>query len=514
MDTTKTGNGRKMLVPVAAFVVFGLALVAVVKLAAKQKTLPKTATTQKIAATQQAFPKTARIIFLHHSTGECVWNGGVPKWMKAYNAANRTKYTITERNFPADAPYGWENYPYDYWNIWVRNAGPRPFKNEPTLEMLTRKYEIIIFKHCFPVTSIEADTGRPDVASGTKRIENYKLQYAALKKKMRLFPKTRFIVWTGAVQVKNDMDKATAMRAKAFFDWVRNKWDEKGDNIYLWDFYQLQTDGGLYLKGQYAQAAADSHPNEKFSKTVAPYFCRRIVDVITGLGDATDITGRGRKMPLVTTKPVASAPAATRPATVPIAPEVIKAGMGKDKWLFDNAENAALQKQQWGKAAAYARDGDNHVVRINFADGETEDWGEYGKHKIVRTKPPVRNFDLKPYKYLAFRVKADREMLVVLGLVTRPAPRGRADQSYFAFSAYVRPRPGVWTWFVFDLTKLELAVEGPDFYAKAGKPARPMHLTGMKFCLNQKNEKASFVIDDITFLRRLPKALKPHLQAP
>ena len=147
-------------------------------------------------------PTRARIIFLHHSTGECIWNGGVAKWFAAYNAAYKTDYRITQQNFPKDSPYGWENYPYDYWNIWVSHAGAKPYKGEPTLEILTPKYDVIVFKHCFPVCAIEADTGRANVASNEKRIENYKLQYEALKKKMRSYPKVRFIVWTGAVQVK------------------------------------------------------------------------------------------------------------------------------------------------------------------------------------------------------------------------------------------------------------------------------------------------------------------------
>ena len=162
---------------------------------------PEPAAGAPAAVPQPALPTAARIVLLHHSTGECVWNGGVPQWFAQYNEAHGTRYTIAEQAFPKDSPYGWENYPYDYWNIWVRHAGPRPFKEEPTLEMLTPRYDVIVLKHCFPVSQIEADTGTADAASSDKRLENYKLQYAALKKKMRQFPKTRFLVWTGAALV-------------------------------------------------------------------------------------------------------------------------------------------------------------------------------------------------------------------------------------------------------------------------------------------------------------------------
>lgn len=235
-------------------------------------------------------PAKARILFLHHSTGECVWNGGVQEWFDAWNKEHKTAYEIVERPFPKEDPYGWNNYPFDYWNIWVQHAGRKPFKGEPTLEMLTPEHDVIVFKHCFPVSAIDEDTGKPDIASDEKRVENYKLQYAALKKKLREFPKTKFIVWTGAALVKSETDADAARRAKEFFEWVRRTWDEPGDNIFVWDFQSLETEGGLYLKGAYA--AGDSHPNEKFAKQVAPLFCRRIVDVIAGAGDSAPITGK------------------------------------------------------------------------------------------------------------------------------------------------------------------------------------------------------------------------------
>ena len=163
---------------------------------------------------------------------------------------------------------------------------------EPTLEILTPLYHVIIFKHCFPVGEIEADTGNPDVTSSEKRLENYKLQYDALKAKMHTFPNNIFIVWTGAALTQNSTNATAATRTRTFFDWVKNEWDERGDNIYIWDFYELETEGGLYLRDDYAEDPFDSHPNSTFSQMVAPLFCQRIVDVIEGRGDSTSLTGR------------------------------------------------------------------------------------------------------------------------------------------------------------------------------------------------------------------------------
>lgn len=225
------------------------------------------------------------VVFLHHSTGKVVWKGGVDKWIKKYNKENGTAYKVSERAFPAKEPYGWSNYPYDYWNIWVNHAGNEEYQREPTLEILTPQFEMIAIKHCFPVSSIQADVGRPDINSPEKRLENYKLQYNALKQKMREFPDTKFLVWTGAALVRARTNEEEAARARQFAEWVKNEWDEPGDNIFVWDFFELETEGGLFLAEAHASGERDSHPNKKFAKLAAPSFAERIVDVLEGRGD-------------------------------------------------------------------------------------------------------------------------------------------------------------------------------------------------------------------------------------
>ena len=245
------------------------------------------------------------IIFLHHSTGRNIWNGELSKiknklgfdgdvenWFDNYNKENSKNYKITENDFPKKTPYGWNNYPYDYYNIWVKNAGDKPFKEEPTLEILTMQYDVIIFKHCFPVSNIKADTANPDIDSDIKTLANYKLQYEALKKKLLEFPETKFIVWTPTALVEDRTSKDEAERATQFSEWVKTVWDTKDDNIFLWDFRELQVEGGLFFKNEYAVNENDSHPNSKFSHNVSSYFGKRIVNVIEGNGDITSLTGK------------------------------------------------------------------------------------------------------------------------------------------------------------------------------------------------------------------------------
>jgi len=465
------------------------------------------------APAPEAAPGAARILFLHHSTGECVWNGGVADWFDAYNADHGTRYAIAEQAFPKDSPYGWENYPYDYWNIWVRHAGPKPYRQEPTLEILAPKYDVIVLKHCFPVSGIEPDSGQPDVASSEKRIENYKLQYAALKAKMRAFPKVRFLVWTGAALLKGETDAASARRARDFFDWVRNEWDSQGDNIFVWDFHTLETEGGLYLKDSYA--SGDSHPNEKFSRKVAPLFCRRIVDVVQGRGDTGSLTGEGEaESPAPPAASTCEAPPPElEPEPVPPAP-VPKFVAAEGMWCFDDAEDPARRAAIWGDAASYVQDTGASVIRIHFAAAPEEDWGEYGKQRGVFTRPPASNADLRPYRYLSLRMKADREMELVLTLVTLPQPQGPRDQPHFGFTAYLHPPAGEWKTVTLDLGKLELAVEGEGAYEKAGSPPRPNDLSMLRFVTNSRNAGAAVLVDDVTFHRDLPDALRSTVLEP
>ena len=253
-------------------------------------------TSQDASQTTGGAAEPARVMFLHHSTGWAVWLGlgksDVKNWMAAYNETNDTNHQIEEMPFlRTDEGYPWANYPYDYYNIWVTHAGDVPYRGEPTLEMLTKEYDVIIWKHCFPVAGIRPDTGKPDVDSEEKRLENYKLQYAALREKMHSFPDTKFIVWTGAAPTIGSTRPTKALRARQFFGWVKADWDEPGDNIYLWDFYELETGGGIYMKTSYASGLRDPHPRPDFAGRVAPLFAQRIIDVINGKGDSTSLTG-------------------------------------------------------------------------------------------------------------------------------------------------------------------------------------------------------------------------------
>ncbi len=257
------------------------------------------------------------IIFLHHSTGNVIWRGGnknfisrvaarlsdgladrlerkaaLPAMIEKHNKKCNVNYKISEIEFPKATPYGWNNYPYDYYNIWIKNAGENYFMEEPTLEILTKKYQVIIFKHCYPVSNIQPDADSADIDSDKKTLSNYKLQYSALRDKLHEFPDTRFILFTGAAQVKSKISEDEAKIAREFFTWVTKEWDLPGDNIFIWDLYQLETEGGLYFRTEYATSSIDSHPNTSFARKAVKLLFNRITDIIETNGNKTTLTGQ------------------------------------------------------------------------------------------------------------------------------------------------------------------------------------------------------------------------------
>ncbi len=238
----------------------------------------------------KAFAAGEKIIFLHHSTGGNVYTQGeVPKWLAEYDPS----LVIEERAYPTNG-YPWANYPYDYWNLWVNGACQPGNPNMECLDNLAEEYDVVIFKHCFPGAAILADTGTPDVGSSRKSLENYKLQYRALRNEMDKYPETTFIVWTLAPLHRLATNADQASRAWEFVQWVKNDFlTEDGKdhpNIFIFDFFGIVAEkrpdppeGQQYcLRYDYerSHSSSDSHPNELANKTAGPLFARCIVDAV------------------------------------------------------------------------------------------------------------------------------------------------------------------------------------------------------------------------------------------
>ena len=237
-----------------------------------------------------------KAIFLHHSVGGAVFNdGNVNQWITDYNTQNATNYSVTEFEYPND-PWGWENYPYDYWKLWVDGACENTQDNIQCLDKLCQNYELIIFKHCFPGAGIEEDFSSGDVTSSDKTLPNYKLQYLALLDLFDQYPGNKFMIWTLAPLHRNATSPEQARRAAEFTDWVKNTWlTEDGNshpNVTVFDFFGLAAEQSASLVNgiQYClkydyegdHNGDDSHPNTLANQTIGPLFAEKIVKTLAG----------------------------------------------------------------------------------------------------------------------------------------------------------------------------------------------------------------------------------------
>lgn len=235
-----------------------------------------------------------KIIFLHHSTGSGVYRtGGVEAWFDNYNQANKTSYDISERAYPS-SPYSWSNYPYDYWNLWVNGMCDASQPGIECMDTLVASYDVIIYKHCYPGADINADTGNPDISSTRKTLENYKLQYRALRDMMDGYLNTKFIIWTLAPRHRLESTIDRGERSAQFVEWVKTDFlTEDGQshpNIFIFDFWGNTAETSpnppqgmtnfLRYDFERSHTDSDSHPNTLANETVGPIFAQFIVDSI------------------------------------------------------------------------------------------------------------------------------------------------------------------------------------------------------------------------------------------
>ncbi len=243
-----------------------------------------------VITTHLAFSQ--KVVFLHHSTGRNVFTeGNVKALIDEYNKANHRSVEFTARIFP-NTPWPWSNYPFDYWKLWIDGSCSSQNPNIECIQTLAKKYDMVIMKHCYPGSAIKPNTGKPDVTSETKTLENYKEQYRALRSLFDSFPDTKFMVWTLAPLHRMATTPEAAGRAREFVEWVKNDWLKEDNkphpNIYIFDFFchLAELDANPAQGVRYClrydferdHSKGDSHPNLAANKHAGPLFVKAVTD--------------------------------------------------------------------------------------------------------------------------------------------------------------------------------------------------------------------------------------------
>lgn len=229
-------------------------------------------------ASAQAAP--VKIIFLHHSCGQGLINGGnVREGLTAkgyefydhgYNeeGLRDARGSHTGRNFrvPGD-----NTDPDGYAQIFRQKLTSPPTNTFSYL----MQYDVILFKSCFPVSNIESDG----------QLNQYKSYYRTIISRMDQYPNKTFIIVTQPPLVPNETSPAAARRARAFTGWLKSDEFLKGrKNVFVFDFFNLLAGSDNMLRSEYRVGRYDSHPNDRANREIGPKFVDFIDRVIKKRG--------------------------------------------------------------------------------------------------------------------------------------------------------------------------------------------------------------------------------------
>ncbi len=222
-----------------------------------------------------------RAIFLHHSVGlNILEDGGVrlmlakaapdlALWDHGYNeqglrdAAGKT--TGQNYNIPAD-----DTTPIGYATLFSQEVTSPP---QNALSHLL-EYDVIIFKSCFPVSSIKSEA----------QLEEYKICYRKIRQTIDNHPDKLFIYFTPPPQTIAETNLEEARRARVLATWLKSgEFSAKAANLAIFDLYSLLADNNPkssrygMLQSEFVRQGLrfwkpthDSHPNEKANQFVAP----------------------------------------------------------------------------------------------------------------------------------------------------------------------------------------------------------------------------------------------------
>lgn len=204
----------------------------------------------------------ARLIFIHHSTGE--------NWLADGNGG----LGITLRNnnyFVSDTNYGWgpdgigNSTDIGHWWLWFRSASSSTYMAAVYSESdqhssysrlasaPSGENEIIMFKSCFPNSALEGNAADPvpliannplkGVGVGSDHtVANAKGIYIDILEYFRTRQDKLFIV-IAAPPLQN---ATYAANARAFNQWLVNEWLQNYtyNNVFVFDFYNVLTTNG------------------------------------------------------------------------------------------------------------------------------------------------------------------------------------------------------------------------------------------------------------------------------
>jgi hypothetical protein len=222
--------------------------------------------------------QTARLIFIHHSTGE--------NWLANSNGALGLAL-MNNNYFVSDTNYGWgpdgigNSTDIGHWWLWFRSNDSATYMNAVYSESEQNssysrlsntpagENEIIMFKSCFPNSALQGSAAGAvpliannplkgeDSGSSYHTVANAKGIYIDILEYFRQRQDKLFIV----IAAPPLQDGTYASNARAFNQWLVNEWlnDYTYNNVFVFDFYNVLTTNGGNANTNDLGAATGNH---------------------------------------------------------------------------------------------------------------------------------------------------------------------------------------------------------------------------------------------------------------
>jgi hypothetical protein len=258
-----------------------------------------------IAATSFGQTRFRSGIFLHHSTGACIWgpNGGqvsVPAEIAKYNLLHGFLASDSVKMAETWWPSGYNNE----WANWHTIFDNGDSSND--IRPFLASYPVIMIKSCFPSSSMSGIGSSADSLNPTiKSVANYKWHWRSLVSVMKGRPKNFFVIWTNAPLVAGATNASEAALSSAFCRWAKDTLAVGLDplvgpfakNIFVFDFFHLLAGVDGMLPLQLATDSTDSHPNAAATALVAPQLAKQVFDAALAYQALTGVAGPNTTIP-------------------------------------------------------------------------------------------------------------------------------------------------------------------------------------------------------------------------
>jgi len=243
-------------------------------------------------------------LFLHHSTGACIWgpNGGqvsVPIELAKYNLSHNfhtsDSVQLTRNSWPS-ADNEWAT-----WHKIFDNAD-----NSNDIRPFFSSYSIIMIKSCFPSSDMSGIGSKSDTSDPTiKSIANYKWHWRSFVSVMKGHPQNFFVIWTNAPLVAGETNPSQAAISDAFCRWAKDTLAAGRDpvfgpfpkNVFVFDFFHLLAGADGMLPLAMAAGSTDSHPNAAATTLVAPQLVKQVFDAALGYETLTGVVASNTSAP-------------------------------------------------------------------------------------------------------------------------------------------------------------------------------------------------------------------------